>query len=146
MKLFTIGFTKTTAEHFFQRLKDAGVKTLIDTRLNRDGQLAGFAKASDLAYFLDRLASINYRPEPSLAPTADALRDYREKRISWSRYAELYSELLAQRMVEQLMRPEELDRSCLLCSEDKPTHCHRSLAAEYLKRYEFSDQLEIVHL
>ena len=34
MKIFTIGFTKKSAETFFTRLKSAGVKRLVDVRLN----------------------------------------------------------------------------------------------------------------
>ncbi|HEX5337516.1 MAG TPA: DUF488 family protein [Gallionella sp.] len=39
---------------------------------------------------------------------------------------------------------ELLDGRCLLCSEDKPHHCHRRLVAEYLKQH-WGD-VEIVHL
>ena len=34
VEIYTIGFTQTTAEHFFGRLKAAGVKRLLDVRLN----------------------------------------------------------------------------------------------------------------
>ena len=44
MKLFTIGFTKKTAEQFFTALKSAGVKRIVDVRLNNVSQLAGFSK------------------------------------------------------------------------------------------------------
>lgn len=42
MEICTIGFTQTTAEHFFRRLADAGVERLLDVRLNNSSQLAGF--------------------------------------------------------------------------------------------------------
>jgi len=35
VKLFTIGFTKKSAEVFFTKLSKAGVKHVIDIRLNR---------------------------------------------------------------------------------------------------------------
>jgi len=44
IKLFTIGFTRKSAREFFGRLRDAGVASVIDTRLNRRSQLCGFAK------------------------------------------------------------------------------------------------------
>ena len=44
MKIFTIGFTKKSAETFFTRLKGAAVQRLVDVRLNKVSQLAGFAK------------------------------------------------------------------------------------------------------
>jgi uncharacterized protein (DUF488 family) len=34
MKLFTIGFTKKSAEKFFNMLTDAGIRRVIDIRLN----------------------------------------------------------------------------------------------------------------
>jgi uncharacterized protein (DUF488 family) len=52
VKVFTIGFTKKKAEAFFTRLMRAGVKRVIDIRLNNVSQLAGFAKRDDLHYFL----------------------------------------------------------------------------------------------
>lgn len=147
MKLYTIGFTKTTAQHFFHRLIDAGVTKVIDTRLNRDGQLAGFAKAQDLDFFLSRLASIKYIAQPLLAPSPEALRSYRDKAMSWGQYAETYIELLRARCVEKSIPPDELNASCLLCSEPTAHHCHRRLAAEYLqKAHSGSVELEIIHL
>jgi len=47
MRIFTIGFTKSSAEHFFGRLKKAGVRNILDVRLNNLSQLAGFAKRDD---------------------------------------------------------------------------------------------------
>ena len=50
--IFTIGFTKSSAEHFFSRLDRPGLARVVDVRLNNSSQLAGFAKKSDLEYFL----------------------------------------------------------------------------------------------
>lgn len=50
MEIYTIGFTQTSAEHFFARLKQAGIRRLIDVRLNNRSQLAGFAKRGDLPF------------------------------------------------------------------------------------------------
>jgi hypothetical protein len=41
VEIYTIGFTQTTAERFFERLADAGVARLLDVRLNNTSQLAG---------------------------------------------------------------------------------------------------------
>ena len=42
--LFTIGFTKKSAEQFFELLKKNKVKQLVDVRISNGSQLAGFAK------------------------------------------------------------------------------------------------------
>ena len=73
MEIYTIGFTQTTAEHFFGRLKEAGVRRLVDVRLKNDSQLAGFAKARDHPYFLREVVGADYVHEPILAPTAECL-------------------------------------------------------------------------
>ena len=60
MKLFTIGFTKKTAEAFFTRLQRSGTKRVVDVRLNNVSQLAGFAKRNDLPFFLREICDIDY--------------------------------------------------------------------------------------
>lgn len=54
MKVFTIGFTKKSAETFFGKLKRSGAKHIVDVRLNNVSQLAGFAKRNDLQFFYAR--------------------------------------------------------------------------------------------
>ena len=144
--LYTIGFTKWSAESFFGTLRGAAVRTVLDTRLHRDGQLSGFAKVPDLPYFLDRLAHSEYVALPSLAPAAAMLKSYRAKQLSWDEYARAYRELLEMRRPEREMDPALLDRACLLCSEHLPQHCHRTIAAEYLRDAFAAARIEIVHL
>ena len=143
MKIFTIGFTKTSAQNFFDRLKCAQAKTLVDVRLNNISQLAGFAKRDDLRYFTRELCGMDYQHLPALAPTQNILDEYKKDGGAWDIYAEKFVLLMESRRIEQLDR-KELDGGCLLCSEDKPHHCHRRLVAEYL-REKWVD-VEIVHL
>lgn len=143
MKLFTIGFTKKNAETFFSRLKRSGAKKLVDVRLNNVSQLAGFAKKDDLRYFLTNLCSMEYEHVPALAPTQDILDEYKKNGGAWSIYEQKFLDLMARRRIENLDR-RQFDGGCLLCSEDKPHHCHRRLVAEYL-RDKWGD-VEIEHL
>ncbi|HVC60269.1 MAG TPA: DUF488 domain-containing protein [Acetobacteraceae bacterium] len=143
MKLFTIGFTKTSAEGFFSRLSRAHVEKLIDVRLNNVSQLAGFAKKDDLRYFAETICGIGYEHLPELAPTQDILDDYKKSKGAWSIYTQKFLDLMARRKIENIDR-SRLDGGCLLCSEDKPHHCHRRLVAEYL-RDKWGD-VEIEHL
>ena len=55
IKLFTIGFTGKPAEKFFNLLTNAGVKKIVDTRINNVSQLSGFAKGSDLKFFVKEI-------------------------------------------------------------------------------------------
>jgi uncharacterized protein (DUF488 family) len=144
MKIFTIGFTKTSAESFFSRLQNAGVKKVIDVRLNNVSQLAGFAKRDDLRYFLKVLSGIEYIHLPELAPTQNLLDAYKKHKGSWADYEKKFIDLIKNRKIEDKISRETVEGACLLCSEDKPHHCHRRLVAEYLKSK--WENLDIIHL
>ena len=144
MKLFTIGFTKKTARHFFELLCASGARRIVDVRLNNSSQLAGFAKKDDLAYFADAICGIDYVHLPVLAPTQDMLDRYKKKGGDWKTYEREFIDLMKGRRIEDMVSKEVLADGCLLCSEDKPHHCHRRLVAEYLK--ERWGDVDIVHL
>jgi uncharacterized protein (DUF488 family) len=130
--LCTIGFAGKTAQEFFALLKEAGVERLIDIRQNRGGQLSGYAKHPDLAYFLQEIARIAYLHEPLLAPTPELLKTYRRTK-DWLGYETHFHTLMKDRRV-----PEKLDTSSwpskvvLLCSEAGPEKCHRRLVADLI--------------
>jgi len=135
MKLYTVGFTQKSAQRFFSLLRDSGVGRVVDIRLRPSGQLAGFTKRDDLAYFLPALIDCEYHPAPSLAPTREILAAYR-KDGNWHTYVRRFEALMDQRNV-----PFSLDRAfyeekacCLLCSEPTPEQCHRRLVAERIGR------------
>jgi len=133
MKIFTIGFTKKSAEVFFTRLKNAEVRRLVDVRLNNVSQLAGFTKKNDLRYFTEAICRIEYLHLPQLAPTSEILDGYKKRGGEWPLYARQFLDLMRARKIEETINRETLDGACLLCSEEKPEHCHRRLVAEYLK-------------
>jgi uncharacterized protein (DUF488 family) len=145
MTIFTIGFTKKSAETFFTRLTNAGVRRLIDVRLNNVSQLAGFTKKDDLRYFTKAICNIDYLHLPELAPTAEILDPYKKaKNGDWALYQRQFIELMRSPQIESTMSRDVLDGGCLLCSEEKPHHCHRRLVAEYLK--EHWRDVEIEHI
>ena len=132
MTLFTIGFNRKNAEKFFGLLSTSRVRRVVDVRLNNVSQLAGFAKRDDLKFFLQRVGGIDYVHLPDLAPTKEMLADYRKKRMGWDDYERQFLDLMRERRIENSIPKETIDGGCLLCSEDKPHHCHRRLVAEYL--------------
>lgn len=145
MEIYTIGFTQTTAECFFSRMKDAGIGRLLDVRLNNSSQLAGFAKAKDLPYFLRELLGAGYQHEPLLAPTQDILDDYKKQGGSWEDFERAFMSLMAQRHIEAALDPADFEPpTVLLCSEATAEHCHRRLVCEYLARHWLD--LKAVHL
>jgi uncharacterized protein (DUF488 family) len=132
MKLFTIGFTKKSAEQFFGLLKQEGLTKVVDTRLNNVSQLAGFTKRDDLKFFLREVVGIEYVHMPILAPTKDILDAYKKNGGDWPSYERNFVELVRSRKIESSVSRELLSGACLLCSEPTPHHCHRRLVAEYL--------------
>jgi uncharacterized protein (DUF488 family) len=144
MKIFTIGFTKKSAESFFTKLQRAGVKCLVDIRLNNVSQLAGFTKKYDLRYFTKAICNIGYVHLLDLAPTKEILDEFKKNKGDWKVYERQFLNLMKIRRVEDKVSRELLDGGCLLCSEDKPHHCHRRLVAEYLK--EKWGEVEIEHI
>ena len=144
IRLFTIGFTKKSAEQLFTLLTKAGVLRVLDVRLNNTSQLAGFAKRDDLRYLLRAIAGIDYVHLPDLTPTADILDAYKKAKGPWSAYEPKFLDLIRDRRIEATLQRELFDRGCLLCSEDRPEQCHRRLVAEYLA--EKWGGVEIVHL
>src|SRR5271166_1375022 len=141
--LFTIGFTQSTAENFFGRLKAAGARRVVDVRLNNTSQLAGFAKGTDLPFFLDRVLGIDYVHEPMLAPTEELVQLGRAK--NWPAWETGFRRLMSERGMSKRFKSADFAGTCLLCAEAKPHHCHRRIIAELLKA-ERKRPLAVVHL
>lgn len=144
MKLFTIGFTKKSARDFFTKLKRSGAKRVVDVRLNNVSQLAGFAKRNDLEFFLREICQMDYVHVPELAPTQDILDEYKKNKGDWNVYERKFVDLMRKREIEKHIDPAVIADGCLLCSEDKPHHCHRRLVAEYLQSH-WGD-IQITHI
>lgn len=143
--LATIGFTQTTAKSFFNRLQAAGVRSVIDVRLHNTSQLAGFAKSDDLTYFLQSIGGITYRHEPLLAPTDQILKAFKKDKGDWRVFETSFNALMAERRIEDRLKPDLFDGGCLLCSEATPHHCHRRLVCEYLNG-RWGGALKVRHL
>ena len=144
--LFTIGFTKKTAEQFFNLLYSKHVRRLIDVRLSNNTQLAGFAKGCDLKFFLETFYGISYEHDLLFAPTKSLFNRYRAQKMTWAEYAEQFDEIMDERdVVKHIQNLEyDIDRACLLCSEESARNCHRRLVAELIR--DTLDDVEIIHL
>jgi uncharacterized protein (DUF488 family) len=144
IEICTIGFTKKTAPQFFEKLREAHVRRVVDVRLNNTSHLAGFSKMGDLEYFLQNVLHAGYVHLPILAPTQEMLDAYKKNKGSWEQYEKDFLALMQSREIEKNIPREVVDHGCLLCSEDQPHHCHRRLVAEYLRAKWGS--VEIKHL
>ena len=132
MRILTIGFTKKTARRFFGLLRESGARRVVDVRISNGSQLAGLAKKDDLAWFLGELCGIDYVHLPELAPTKELLRAWRTGGVAWADCEARFLDPMREREIERTVPPDLLDDGRLLCSEDKPRHCRRRPAGEYL--------------
>lgn len=145
-KLFTIGFTKKSAEDFFTLLYRKHVRRLLDVRYNPYSQLAGFARSADLKFFLETFYGIPYEHSTMFTPSQFLLEKYRDKKIVWEQYVEIFNDLMDDRgAVEHIRNLDfDIDRCCLLCAEESARFCHRRLVAELIR--DNLDDIEVIHL
>jgi uncharacterized protein (DUF488 family) len=133
MEIYSIGFTQKSAAEFFGALKSAGIRRLVDVRLNNTSQLAAFAKRDDLAYFLRTICDAEYVHEPLLAPTQEMLDAYKKRKGAWPDYERAFLSLMQERQIETALHREQfVEPAVLLCGELTAEHCHRRLVLEYL--------------
>ena len=89
----TIGFAGNRRRSL-RALRKAGVRRLVDVRLNNVSQLAGFTKKRDLPYFLRCIAGIAYVARTVAGPNQGHFGRYKKKRIDWSGYESQFKQLL----------------------------------------------------
>lgn len=143
--IYTIGFTKKSAEQFFNLLRKNQVKQLVDVRISNCSQLAGFAKGKDLEFFTKEICHIPYRLITDFAPTKDLLDKWHKQEVTWEEYEHIYTNMLKERNILHKYGIKPFDGSCFLCSEETPDYCHRRLLAEYLKAHSV-EEVKITHL
>jgi hypothetical protein len=68
ISVFAIEFTKKTAGEYFDKLRPAGVKRIMDVRLNTAFQLDGISTHENLRYFLKKIPPADHVEVPLLAP------------------------------------------------------------------------------
>jgi uncharacterized protein (DUF488 family) len=131
-KIYTIGFTKKSAEEFFALLRDNNITLVADIRLNNSSQLAGYTKGKDLKFFLS-LVKIKYEYWNDFAPTKELREAYRTDQ-NFNNYTTEYTQLIAQRAAVSRLKADlfYIENVCLLCSEATPEKCHRRIAADLI--------------
>lgn len=133
--IYTIGFTRKTAEDFFETLAENNIDEVVDVRLHNSSQLAGFTKFPDLEFFLRRISNISYFHDLQLAPSKQLFDGYKEKIFDWLDYECEFAKLMHERKIsEYLVKNYSADKNyCLLCAELSHENCHRRLVAEKFK-------------
>ncbi len=144
--IYTIGFTKKTAEEFFNLISINSIDILIDIRLNNTSQLASFTKYPDIQFFLKKICNVKYIHDTMFAPLDSTLHKYKEKLISWEQYeVEFIKTMTSRNITNYILSNYTIENTlCLLCSEPTAERCHRSIISNCFKSA-FSD-LNIIHI
>lgn len=77
----------------------------MDVRLHNTSQLAGFAKADDLAYFLKKIGSIEYVHQLCLH-RPPMLKAYKKEKGDWGAYEQRFLGLMSERHIEDRFKPD----------------------------------------
>ena len=133
--LFTIGYQGATVADFLDTLTGAGVELLVDVRRIASSRRPGFAKSALAA----NLATVNieYRHLRSVGTPADGRAAARAGDNAGMR-AIFLEHLATEEAQHGLAELEALLASgrptCIMCFEDDPAHCHRTIVAEALQK------------
>ena len=144
LELFTIGYTKKSAEKFFRIINDNKIEIVADVRLYNSTQLAGFSKSADLQYFLKKICGCSYIALKQLAPNPSLFENYKNGKTSWNEYEKIYNKFLDAQANLDFFYAFKNKRICILCAESTPERCHRRLLAEKIAK--IYDDVTIVHL
>lgn len=140
----TIGYEGTTVASFLDTLRDGGVELVIDVRAVASSRRPGFAKTRLSANVEE--AGMRYVHLRALGTPAEGRAAARA-----GRHAEMREIFLAHldtlAALDQLADLADIvrggQRTCLLCFEADPAHCHRTLVATALSALV---PIRVVHL
>ena len=122
--IYTIGYGGQRPEDFLHRLKEKGIRAVVDVRLQPDRSSMGiYAKSKDPAIGIEGLlaqADISYY---SIVELGNVFLDFEDWKDRYTRLLLLAGDLLTQRL-SYIPSPY-----CLLCAEREPDQCHRKLIA-----------------
>ena len=127
--LCTIGYEGFTAEQWVQQLKTQRIQVVVDVREVPISRKRGFSKTR-----LSELLASNNIEYVHLRALGNP-KFFREKlKSGWAfeEFAEEFERVLGDQTeaLEQLGEVAASKRACLVCFEEDPASCHRSIVAE----------------
>ena len=132
MEVWTVGLEGRSAAHFFGLLDKHNLRHVVDVRMPKPDGYGGFVEPEDLAWFIPRLSSADYRHDAEMAPTQVVVDRVLAHGGEWDFYREELFALFDAREIGARPPSSLKERSVLLCSSPDHERCHRSLVLEYL--------------
>ena len=141
LRIFTIGYERTTVPDFLAALKKADVKRVIDVRALPLSRRPGFSKSALGAALAE--AGIEYLHLKALGTPSEGRAAARAGRHAdleriYAGQLELPEAMAQGALMLELAREKP---SALLCMEREPAHCHRTLLLNAI-----APDAEVVHL
>ena len=141
LRIFTIGYERTTVPEFLAALKKADVKRVIDVRALPLSRRPGFSKSALGAALAE--AGIEYLHLKALGTPSEGRAAARAGRHAdleriYVGQLELPEAIVQGALMLELAREKP---SALLCMEREPAHCHRTLLLNAI-----APDAEVVHL
>lgn len=126
--LYTCSYEGQNIDGFLKRLRDVGVKTLVDVRELPLSRKAGFSKTALAAALSTQ--GIAYAHMPQLGCPKD-IRDRYKADGNWARYTLDFNRHLARQIaaVTELAHIAGATATALLCFEADFNRCHRTFVA-----------------
>ncbi|MCE5190397.1 MAG: DUF488 domain-containing protein [Actinomycetia bacterium] len=140
----TIGYEGLTAEEWIELLKTNEIDVVVDVRDVPQSRKRGFSK-SKLKEALDT-AGISYVHYGELGNPRKWRQDLNAG-LDFRSFAKRFDGLMDQKAdtLEDLYEGIQGKRACLICYEEDPAACHRSLVANRLRKAHPED-VEVEHL
>ena len=111
MRLLTIGFTKKPAQRFFDLLRDAGVKRVVDMRLSNSSQPSGLRQARWIGVVPAGDQRHGLHARFGLRAHANAaLRLIGRRRSIGPAYEQRFPDLMRERRIEEAVDPDAARR------------------------------------
>jgi len=131
--VYTVGYEKRTLTQFLEELRANGVAVLIDVREIAHSRKKGFAKTALRTGLED--AGIAYLHFKELGSPKELRNKYRRDG-DFPSFARAYQSSVIHRKgaLPRLREAINGKKCCLLCYEDDPARCHRSIVAAEVAR------------
>ncbi|WP_312414893.1 DUF488 domain-containing protein [Comamonas sp.] len=132
--LYTIGYEGLDINAFINRLRDAGVQTIVDVRELPLSRKKGFSKTA----FREALSQfgISYLHVPALG-CPKPVRDRYKADQDWAAYTKAFLAYVntQEATVRELVKLTKTTKACLVCFEADFTMCHRTYVARAARRF-----------
>ena len=144
VRICTIGYEGFNPSAWTAAIIAHGIQTVVDVRDLPLSRKKGFSK-TQLAESLDRVGVDYVHARPLGNPKS--YRDALHEGLDFEAFAGLYGSLLDDRgdSLQAILDLATEKRVCLLCYEEDPDRCHRSLVARRLHMMR-PDLIEVLHL